>query len=108
MKGFTWLRLGRCLMIPALLCVAALAAPRAWAQESASSAAGDLLPAVLPEAARPAMTAESYPTAYDQLLVELVHRASSRETFARGAVRAAKFLLTAKAGLHSMLDVLGL
>jgi len=40
--------------------------------------------------------------------VELVHKASSRETFARGALRAARFVLKRKAGLYSMLDVLGL
>jgi len=40
--------------------------------------------------------------------VELAHKVSSRETFARGALRAAKFLLARKPGLYSMLDVLGL
>jgi len=40
--------------------------------------------------------------------VELTHRAGSRETFARGALRAAKFVLTQKPGLYSMLDVLGM
>ncbi|HUW55743.1 MAG TPA: 4-hydroxy-tetrahydrodipicolinate reductase [Planctomycetota bacterium] len=40
--------------------------------------------------------------------VELKHVAGSRETFARGGVRAAKFVLTQKPGLYSMLDVLGL
>jgi len=41
--------------------------------------------------------------------IELTHRASSRETFVRGALRAAKFLLEGrKPGLYSMLDVLGL
>ncbi len=41
--------------------------------------------------------------------IELTHRASSRETFARGALRAAKFLLVGrKPRLYSMLDVLGL
>lgn len=41
--------------------------------------------------------------------IELTHKAGSRETFARGAVRAAKFLLShKKPGLYSMLDVLGL
>ena len=40
--------------------------------------------------------------------VELTHKAGSRETFARGALRAAKFLLTQKPALYSMLDVLGL
>lgn len=40
--------------------------------------------------------------------VELAHKVGSRETFARGALRAAKFLLAKKPGLYSMLDVLGL
>jgi 4-hydroxy-tetrahydrodipicolinate reductase len=40
--------------------------------------------------------------------VELTHRASSRETFARGALRAARWLRTREAGLYDMQDVLGL
>ena len=40
--------------------------------------------------------------------VELTHKASSRETFAKGALRAVKFLATAPAGLYDMQDVLGL
>ena len=40
--------------------------------------------------------------------VELTHKASSRETFAKGAVRAVKFLATAQPGLYDMQDVLGL
>lgn len=40
--------------------------------------------------------------------LELGHRASSRDTFARGALRAAKFLATAKPGLYDMQAVLGL
>ncbi len=40
--------------------------------------------------------------------VELTHRASSRENFARGAVRAAEFLADKKNGLYTMFDVLGL
>ena len=40
--------------------------------------------------------------------VELVHKASSRETFARGALRAARFVLDRDPGLYTMLDVLGL
>jgi 4-hydroxy-tetrahydrodipicolinate reductase len=40
--------------------------------------------------------------------VEITHRASSRETFARGAVRAALWLAGRKAGLFDMRDVLGL
>ena len=39
--------------------------------------------------------------------VELTHKASSRNTFARGALRAAEFLMTAPAGLYDMQDVLG-
>ena len=39
---------------------------------------------------------------------EMTHKASSRTTFARGAVRAVAFLETAKPGLYSMQDVLGL
>ena len=40
--------------------------------------------------------------------VELTHKASSRETFARGSVRAAKWAATQPAGLYDMQDVLGL
>jgi len=40
--------------------------------------------------------------------IELSHRASSRETFARGALRAAKWTVTQKPGLYDMQDVLGL
>jgi 4-hydroxy-tetrahydrodipicolinate reductase len=40
--------------------------------------------------------------------VELTHKASSRATFALGALRAAKFLSTQKAGLYDMQDVLNL
>ncbi len=40
--------------------------------------------------------------------LELTHKASSRETFARGALRAVKFLAAAPAGLYDMQDVLGL
>ena len=38
--------------------------------------------------------------------VELVHKASSRDVFARGAIRAAVFLAGRQAGLYSMQDVL--
>ncbi|MCD5397799.1 4-hydroxy-tetrahydrodipicolinate reductase [candidate division NPL-UPA2 bacterium] len=38
--------------------------------------------------------------------IELTHRAHSRDTFARGAIRAARFLATAPPGLYSMQDVL--
>ena len=40
--------------------------------------------------------------------VELVHKASSRDTFAKGALRAVRFLADAKPGLYNMQDVLGL
>jgi 4-hydroxy-tetrahydrodipicolinate reductase len=40
--------------------------------------------------------------------VELTHKASSRATFALGALRAAKFLADKKSGLFDMQDVLGL
>jgi 4-hydroxy-tetrahydrodipicolinate reductase len=40
--------------------------------------------------------------------LELTHRAHSRDTFARGALRAARFIATAPAGLYSMQDVLRL
>jgi 4-hydroxy-tetrahydrodipicolinate reductase len=40
--------------------------------------------------------------------IELTHRASSRETFARGALRAAKWAVTRRPGLYDMQDVLGL
>jgi 4-hydroxy-tetrahydrodipicolinate reductase len=40
--------------------------------------------------------------------VELTHKASSRETFANGALRAARWLATQKPGLYDMQDVLGL
>jgi 4-hydroxy-tetrahydrodipicolinate reductase len=39
--------------------------------------------------------------------IELTHRASSRNTFARGALRAAAFLYKSKPGLYSMDHVLG-
>jgi 4-hydroxy-tetrahydrodipicolinate reductase len=40
--------------------------------------------------------------------VELTHKASSRDTFASGAVRAARWLADKPAGLYDMQDVLGL
>ncbi|MBI3063206.1 MAG: 4-hydroxy-tetrahydrodipicolinate reductase [Deltaproteobacteria bacterium] len=40
--------------------------------------------------------------------VEFIHRAHSRETFARGALRAAQWLVKQKKGLYTMQDVLGL
>jgi 4-hydroxy-tetrahydrodipicolinate reductase len=40
--------------------------------------------------------------------VELTHKASSRETFANGALRAAQWIVKRKPGLYDMQDVLGL
>ena len=40
--------------------------------------------------------------------VELTHKASSRDTFANGSVRAARWLADKPAGLYDMQDVLGL
>jgi len=40
--------------------------------------------------------------------LELTHRASSREIFARGALRAAQWVTGKSPGLYSMEDVLGL
>jgi 4-hydroxy-tetrahydrodipicolinate reductase len=40
--------------------------------------------------------------------IEFIHRAHSRDTFARGALRAAQWLVKQKKGLYSMQDVLGL
>lgn len=40
--------------------------------------------------------------------IELKHHATSRDSFALGALRAARFAATAKPGLYSMGDVLGL
>lgn len=40
--------------------------------------------------------------------IELTHKASSRQTFAKGAVRAAVWLADKQPGLYSMFDVLGL
>lgn len=40
--------------------------------------------------------------------VELTHKASSRDTFASGALRAAQWLVKQKPGLYDMQDVLGL
>ncbi|OLC38322.1 MAG: 4-hydroxy-tetrahydrodipicolinate reductase [Candidatus Rokubacteria bacterium 13_1_40CM_4_69_5] len=39
--------------------------------------------------------------------LELVHKAHNRDTFARGALRAARFVTTQPPGLYSMQDVLG-
>lgn len=38
--------------------------------------------------------------------LEITHRAHSRETFARGAVRAARWVVTQQPGLYDMIDVL--
>jgi 4-hydroxy-tetrahydrodipicolinate reductase len=40
--------------------------------------------------------------------LELTHRASSRDTFAKGALRAAQWVIGRRPGLYSMQDVLGL
>ena len=40
--------------------------------------------------------------------LELAHKASNRETFARGALRAAQWVVGKKPGLYDMQDVLGL
>ena len=40
--------------------------------------------------------------------IELTHRASSRDTFAKGALRAADWLIGKPAGWYEMRDVLGL
>jgi len=40
--------------------------------------------------------------------VELTHKASSRDTFANGALRAAQWVVNQKPGLYNMQDVLGL
>ena len=39
--------------------------------------------------------------------IELAHKASSRETFAKGALRAVKWAQTQSPGLYDMQDVLG-
>ena len=40
--------------------------------------------------------------------LELTHKASDRGIFARGAVRAARWVITRPAGVYDMQDVLGL
>jgi len=40
--------------------------------------------------------------------IEITHRSNSRATYAQGAMRAARFIATAKPGLYDMDDVLGL
>ena len=39
--------------------------------------------------------------------LELTHRATNRDLFARGAIRAARFLIGKAPGRYSMRDVLG-
>lgn len=46
--------------------------------------------------------------AADGQRVELTHKASSRETFANGALRAARWIVQQPPGLYTMQDVLGL
>lgn len=40
--------------------------------------------------------------------IELTHKASSRDIFAKGAIEAAKWVKDKPAGLYDMIDVLGL
>jgi 4-hydroxy-tetrahydrodipicolinate reductase len=40
--------------------------------------------------------------------LEFIHRAHSRDNFAKGAIRAAKWIVGRKNGLYDMQDVLGL
>jgi 4-hydroxy-tetrahydrodipicolinate reductase len=40
--------------------------------------------------------------------IEVTHRATSRDTFARGALRAAQWVVEQRPGLYDMMDVLGL
>lgn len=40
--------------------------------------------------------------------IEISHKASNRDAFAKGALRAARFLMTASAGLYNMQKVLGI
>ncbi|MBW1965726.1 MAG: 4-hydroxy-tetrahydrodipicolinate reductase, partial [Deltaproteobacteria bacterium] len=40
--------------------------------------------------------------------IEIVHKASNRDTFAKGAVRAALWIVEQPAGFYDMQDVLGL
>ncbi|MBP1738649.1 MAG: Dihydrodipicolinate reductase, partial [Deltaproteobacteria bacterium] len=40
--------------------------------------------------------------------LELIHRAHNRDNFAKGAVKAAAWVVHQPAGLYDMLDVLGL
>ncbi len=40
--------------------------------------------------------------------IEIVHRAHNRDNFARGAIRAAKWVIEQPGGLYDMRDVLGI
>ncbi len=40
--------------------------------------------------------------------IEITHRVSSRDTFARGALKAARWVVDKNAGIYDMMDVLGL
>ena len=40
--------------------------------------------------------------------LEIIHRAQSRDNFAKGAIRAAQWIVKQKNGLYDMQDVLGL
>jgi len=40
--------------------------------------------------------------------LELIHRAHSRDNFAKGAIRAAEWVISQKPGIYDMQDVLGL
>jgi 4-hydroxy-tetrahydrodipicolinate reductase len=40
--------------------------------------------------------------------LEFIHRAHSRDNFARGAIRAAKWIVERENGIYDMQDVLGL
>lgn len=40
--------------------------------------------------------------------LEFVHKAGSRDTFAKGAIRAARWIVSQKPGLYSMIDMLGI
>jgi 4-hydroxy-tetrahydrodipicolinate reductase len=44
----------------------------------------------------------------DHTVMEFIHRAHSRDNFAKGAIRAAKWIVNQKNGLYDMQDVLGL
>ena len=44
----------------------------------------------------------------DGEFIELHHTATTRNTFSKGAIKAAKWLITQEAGLYSINDCLGL